>query len=242
MRTNEFTTFFSAQWHSLLFTASNFDEFMKKPPLTTRTARSWLVLALLATALSAGCGSSTDEDGGDEQLSRDDALTAWEYFTAPLEIHKQDIASRAQAGSSDGNATSISFEADCGHDGTVAFDGSAASESGGPFILESADLDVAYDSCAPVTEFPTAVGGTVDWKVATEQPGEKEWKLTYDYDGDIEVSGDQFDGNCNVRVTETQTNATSNDTTAPGDSTFDGTFCGYDASELLGDAAGTGSY
>lgn len=198
-----------------------------------------LALAFLVALLSIGCGSS--DDGG-EEMSEDEAATAFEYLTAPLVIEQMEIASRAIDGSSSGEPTSVSYETDCPHDGTVAFEGRAAAQSGAPFILDSTDLEVRYEECAPVAEFPDAMQGTIDWTLRSEQEGEDVLRTSNEYDGDIEFSGDQLDGECSVRVTQIQSNDSSDAARRHIAFSFEGTICGYDASEVLGHESGWANF
>lgn len=198
-----------------------------------------LALVSFVALLSIGCGSP--DDGG-EQMSEDEAATAFEYLTAPLVIEQMELATRAIDDSSGGEPSSISYETDCPHDGTAAFDGRAAAETGGPFILDSTDFEVSYDKCAPVAEFPNSMQGTIDWTLRSEQEGEDVLRTSNEYDGDIEFSGDQLDGECRVRVTQIQSNDSSDAARRHIAFSFEGTICGYDASEVLGHESGWANF
>lgn len=190
--------------------------------------RKHLTIATISFAfVLVGCGN---------QMSEEESQEAWGTTQQTLSSGEAQVQGDVKESSSDSPNTDASLDYTCPEGGSATFEGeytyTSSDDEGSSTDKFEADMTVDYRACE---NNDIVIDGAVNYNLKTETSGDS-FKYVYDWDGDLDYSGD-VNGSCRIDMTGEM-----NFDSSSVSWNYSGTVCGHDAEQTLESSSGSINY
>lgn len=183
--------------------------------------QTYVMTVVSSVLLLVGCG--------DDQLDEDEAKEAWQTTQQSVSSGEAEVKGRVESSGSGGSDAEMTVDVQCSSGGTATFRGQywtdVESESGDATGVE-AELFVDYRSCE---RNGIVIDGTLDYMIDMRS-SEQTTNLVYEWDGDLEYSGD-VEGNCMIDLRGEIDAGTQEGASYSYE--YSGSICGHDANQVV---------